>query len=73
MVQSKRIAIYMIIVESEIWCVCTTLQLASTTMLTVIKLANCDFRCLPEAVVRPAVIRSPLFAFHNLSFCEFGG
>ena len=34
----------MIIIESEIWCVCATLP-ASTTVLTVINLADCDFRC----------------------------
>ena len=35
----------MIIIESEIWCVGATLPLASSTVLTVIKLADCDFRC----------------------------
>jgi hypothetical protein len=34
----------MIIIESEIRCVCATLPV-STTVLTVIKLADCNFPC----------------------------
>ena len=48
-----------IIIESEIWCVCATLPLASTTVLTVIKLANCDF--IVEAATEKFEIKTEIF------------